>query len=99
MTDKGRPAPPVDDRPQYEPPTAIRMGERQTGMGLCQTHGSGDTETCINNGFTAVGTGGYSAGCFQNGSNASRGGAVVTGCYDDGLTAVGGGDSDGNFPS
>lgn len=40
-------------RPEYDPPLAMRMGQVQTGKGLCDVPGSGDFEACYVPGSTA----------------------------------------------
>lgn len=52
-------------QPTYDPPLAMRLGQIQTGKGLCDVPGSGDFEACYLPGNTA------DIECLEQGNSAS----------------------------
>ena len=58
----------ADPRPAYDPPRALRLSSTESGAGMCEGTGSGDSEACVNSGNSATGPTG---GCSGNGNGAS----------------------------
>jgi len=75
------PDPTVDGRPSYVAPRALRVAEKQPGMGDCSDPGSGDADMCTKPGNSA----GYE--CLNPGSTAAEycedtGSAAALWCYE-----------------
>ncbi len=72
------PEPAMDKLSTYERPLALRLGQGRGAAGTCQS-GSGDQETCLSDGNSAIG----SLACYSSGLSA------LPSCYSSGPSAVG----------